>query len=324
MIRIRFASDDRVPVRVVVSPFLNVVVCLLELFLDADQVWNRRWQRLVRDRSAGLDLSPLELMRSSRELPDALAPFPRPPGSSFDDELAGVRATPPETIVADVEAVLEGEADAAARPFLEDPERALAAYCDAIEAFWQRVFLPSWVRMSSLLEREALVLGWALATRGLSATAARLHRRVQHVPGALVLDVDDEREVELGNRIVVLSPLVVGDRRVLWNVDQRETVTLAYQAPGVLTLWEGGQPPVDARLAAVVGRPRARVLSALATPMTFADLTETLELARGSLAPQLARLTEAGLLSRSRVGRHVYYRLSDAGAQLLGLLASDN
>lgn len=115
MIRIGFASDEHVPVRVVVSPFLNVVVCLLELFLDAEQVWNRRWQELVRERARGLDLEPLAFMRSGRELPDALAPLPHPPGATFDEELALVRVTPPPVVRADVQSVYEDEVDPVAR-----------------------------------------------------------------------------------------------------------------------------------------------------------------------------------------------------------------
>jgi DNA-binding transcriptional ArsR family regulator len=322
VIRIVFPSDERVPVRVVVSPFLNAVVGALELFLDVDRVWSRRWQQLVRERSRGLDLGPLDVLRTAPEVPDALAPVPRPPGSSFEEELARVRATPPETVAADVAAAYGGAVDGLARRYLDEPAAALADYCDALALFWSRVFLPSWPRLRSLLEREALVLGWMLTTRGLSSAAARLNRRVHVTSDALALDVPEEREVALGGRVVVLSPLVVGDRRLLWNVDQSESVTLAYKAPGVLALWEGGELPVDARLASVVGRPRARRRSALAPPLTVPDLAETLVLARGSVAPQLTTLAGAGLVTRSRVGRRVYYQLSSAGVELLGLLAS--
>jgi DNA-binding transcriptional ArsR family regulator len=323
VIRVRLGDEDHVAVRVVVSPFLNVVVCLLEFFLDARTVWNRRWQEIVRERVAGLDLTPFAVLRSGRELPDFMAPIPRPPGLTFEAELERVRSASPELVRADVEAVAGDRDDPAVAAFRGDPERALAAYCDALEAFWARVFAPSWTRMLSLLEREVIVLGAALATRGIAAIRTRLHPLVAYEPGLLALDVTDDRELELGDRVIVLSPLVVGDRRILWNVDQPDTVTLAYQAPGVMLLWEGGELPVDRRLAAVVGGARARVLGVLGTPMTLTDLTDTLSLARGSVAPQLSTLTDAGLLTRSRVGRRVYYRLSSAGRELVALLASD-
>jgi DNA-binding transcriptional ArsR family regulator len=91
----------------------------------------------------------------------------------------------------------------------------------------------------------------------------------------------------------------------------------------MLAFWERNELAYSERLAQVVGTPRARILSALSTPMTQKDLTDALHLTNGPVGTQLAALTTAGLLDRARVGQRVFYRLSDRGEQLLVVFGDD-
>jgi hypothetical protein len=177
--------------------------------------------------------------------------------------------------------------------------------------------------MLSLLEREVVLLSRGVALSGISEALPRLHERIRYEPGWLVLDVPLEAEIELGERYLLLVPLAVGESRIVWDEHHPELVLLSYPAPGMLAFWERNELAYSERLAQVVGTPRARILSALSTPMTQKDLTDALHLTNGPVGTQLAALTTAGLLDRARVGQRVFYRLSDRGEQLLVVFGDD-
>jgi len=321
VLTIPLGDTERVPVRVVVSPLLNVVLSVLTLYLDLERLRDRRWRELLERETEGVDRSALSYFALGLPLPDFMAPLPAPPTATFPEELSRLRLAAPARVAGDIAAEFD-HPPAELQPFLERPQDALGAYADALAAFWSRLYAPRWPKMSSLLEREVLVVGRALAGEGVAASLRNRHPMIRLVDDEVHLEVDEARTVDLGGRQLVLCPLVVGENRILWNVDGPDRVVLGYPAPGSLTLWESHASPVDERLASVVGAPRARILQVLTQPMTMTDLTLVLDLSPGSVAPQLLALARAGLLSRTPTGRRVYYALSDPGRALVSSVAA--
>lgn len=78
--------------------------------------------------------------------------------------------------------------------------------------------------------------------------------------------------------------------------------------------------PNDERLASVVGRTRSRVLAAIAEPRTTEEVARSVGAATSTASEHLTALHKMGLVIRSRVGRHVYYELSERGRALLAVL----
>lgn len=82
----------------------------------------------------------------------------------------------------------------------------------------------------------------------------------------------------------------------------------------------GGGPDLD-QLATVVGRARARVLSVLRTPRTTEEVAQELGSATSTISEHLNALAKAGLATRNREQRVVYYELSERGRRLVDLLS---
>lgn len=68
---------------------------------------------------------------------------------------------------------------------------------------------------------------------------------------------------------------------------------------------------------AVLGATRARLLALLETPSTTDQLARSLRLAPGGVSVHLHRLVAAGLASKTRVGREVYYARTIRGDNLV-------
>jgi DNA-binding transcriptional ArsR family regulator len=88
---------------------------------------------------------------------------------------------------------------------------------------------------------------------------------------------------------------------------------LAYPARGIGTLWETGPPPAPRALAALVGQTRAAMLAALAEPSSTTALAGRLSITPGAVSQHLSVLLDAGMVTRSRLGRSVFYRRTRSG-----------
>jgi DNA-binding transcriptional ArsR family regulator len=78
------------------------------------------------------------------------------------------------------------------------------------------------------------------------------------------------------------------------------------------------------QLALLLGPGRARVLTALDTPQTTIELALALGLAASTVSAHLTALAEAGLVSRKRSGRSVFYQLNPRGQKLIALMSSND
>jgi DNA-binding transcriptional ArsR family regulator len=77
------------------------------------------------------------------------------------------------------------------------------------------------------------------------------------------------------------------------------------------------------RLELLLGPGRARILAALHTPQTTLELALALGLAASTVSAHLTALVDAGLLSRERAGRSVYYQHNSRAEALIALMSSD-
>ncbi|MEV4875364.1 ArsR/SmtB family transcription factor [Streptomyces cyaneofuscatus] len=85
-----------------------------------------------------------------------------------------------------------------------------------------------------------------------------------------------------------------------------------------------GPGPSRPRASTLLGRGRASVLRRLGGPLTTAGLADRLGLAPSTVSEHLSVLADAGVVTRHRVGRSVYYQLTDTGRSLLALLAGED
>lgn len=88
-----------------------------------------------------------------------------------------------------------------------------------------------------------------------------------------------------------------------------------YPARGIGSLWEPVESSRD--LTVALGTTRTRLLGLLEVPSTTDRLARTLQLAPVGISAQLHRLVLAGMATKTRVGREVYYARTTRVDQLL-------
>src|SRR5207244_3117610 len=115
-----------------------------------------------------------------------------------------------------------------------------------------------------------------LAHEGAAAAFADLHPDVTFRDAALLIERDYEQQVDLDGRGLLLVPSVFVAPEVWAMVDAPWQPSVIYAPPGVGDL---GAPPAGGRGAALgglLGRRRAEVLTALATPASTLELATRL------------------------------------------------
>ncbi|WP_406059573.1 helix-turn-helix domain-containing protein [Streptomyces sp. NBC_01077] len=251
--------------------------------------------------------------------------LPRPVGTvHVQEELALLRATDPAFVREQAAVCYPGMADAPfLRPYLKDPEAACAALADAYGAYWEGAIEPYWPTMRRLVEDEVLVRARTFATEGIDALFTGLESRARWEPPVLELTKYIEAEYAPGERRLVLVPLVFAEGCRLYSTDDPEVFAVTFQARGAAALREPPEPVAEDRLGLMLGRGRAAVLRELGGPLTTAGLADRLGLAPSTVSEHLSVLAEAGVVTRHRVGRSVYYQLTDTGRSLLALLAGE-
>jgi DNA-binding transcriptional ArsR family regulator len=314
LISYRFGRDDLLRTRFAVSPLFELAASLRALRDPGGHSVHLPWAREARARLAGLDYSLLDALHPSGPYaPDFVAPPPQTPLPVFEEELARVRATPPERVRLEVGWTFVGrEVPALARPLLDDPASALPGLVDLMAEYWARALAPFWDLIRAVLEADIRQRARHLAGGGALELFAGLHPDVRWHDGALLVDRRHEATVELAGRGLQLVPAVFGWPEVGAMFDPPWQPALIYPPRGVGDLWAPVQEDPEA-LADLVGRRRARILAALAAEATTSELARRLAASPAGVSEHLGVLRRAGLVRARREGRAVLYSRTAIG-----------
>ena len=177
-VRYRFGRHDLLRTRFAISPLIELAAATYVVRLPRQFPEHRRWVESVTPGVAALDL---ELLYAASPLgrtawPNFGAPPPVVPHPRIEDELDRLGATDPQIVRSDVLRAYPEGVPHTARPFVQEPETALAGFVDQARALWDAVLAPWWPRMSAFLESEIaararrLVTPWAARPRSLTST----------------------------------------------------------------------------------------------------------------------------------------------------------
>ncbi|MGW4498265.1 ArsR/SmtB family transcription factor [Micromonospora sp. NPDC004336] len=253
--------------------------------------------------------------------PVVVRPLTAATGPALRKELAALRSGA-DPVLAEW---LAGRVPRDGAPAMPDhPSVALHRLADGFGAYWQLALAPFWNRMGVLLDDELLLRAKTLATEGPAALLTRVSAR----HGAQWCRRGDSR-ADRGHTYVM--PLIFHTGAPATLTDDAGNLVIVYQAGGVAALAEAVGDPgevsaphagdgVPCKLGVLIGRGRSTVLKAVGHPNTTAGLADELRLAPSTVSEHLATLTEAGLVSRRRVGRHVLYERNSVGAALVRLM----
>ena len=188
-----FGRDDPARVRFAISPVWETMAALRVLLEPQRRKYHLPWLEAVRPDLERLDLWPL-LVLSPRSgwTPDFLSPGPAGPGTDITDELAQVRATPPEQVAQEVEHSLiqrSGDpAPEAAWRLLDDPLATRTLLADLLEQCWQLLIAPHWPRLRDLLQADMLYRTQMLGDYGLERVLGELHPQARWTGRTLIID----------------------------------------------------------------------------------------------------------------------------------------
>jgi hypothetical protein len=320
MVIFRFTLGDLARTRFAISPIWELTASLRALRHPAFAPTHLPWLRGLDGRLDDLDMRMLlALVPRSGPIPDFITPPPTSPLAAFDEELEVVRATSPETIRTDLRHAFGARVPAPLRPLVDDPGPALDALADAMRAYWERALEPHWPRIRRLLDADVAHRAQRLTEGGPAALFADLHPSVAWRDDAVQVVGHCEGRLDLDGRGLLLVPSALHPIEPASIVNPPWQPTLIYPARGVGLLWEPGERTPEA-LAAIVGRSRAALLTALDAPRSTTDLAGALGLSPGGASQHLTALRAAGLVVGHRDGRTVLYvRTPTADALLDGV-----
>lgn len=331
MIRVRLDESTVARTRIAISP-LNELVAGLYLMLrrPGDVPWPyTQWTGRAREVLATVaETAPLEVYAGlhgathDRPTPDFFTPAPPAPRPALADELALLRGTPEDLMREQFAKHYPEGLPPWLAPYADDPDRALGRLSDALAAFWELAIAPHWPAMRVALDEEVLLRSRTLAADGPGPLLAGLNGKVRWDPPVLsLLGKTVESAIEAVDRRLLLVPLIFAQDVLMVSTDHREIVMVSYQARGAAVLADRPAPgPAVDRLGDLIGPGRAAVLRALAQPATTTGVAAAIGLAPSTVSEHLVALRAAGLVHRSRSGRHVLYGLEPDGVALLGLL----
>lgn len=316
----------RVPANATVQLSVNPLVSLLSTVADSLGGPSQGAPPEVRA-AVRLAVSRPEVLRplfapETVSIPDCLVPFGRPGHMSIAEQFDQLRSARPQTLVAEVELTYLGNPPTVWRPVLAQPDRWRSVYADALEEAWGAV-AQIWTRAQNLLSLETERVGTAVVTNAVDLLLGSLSGRFAYAGGALTLPDRNPTATDLGNRPLVLVPMVSGLRASAFNADLPDLVWIGYPMPAIGSLWErepaaglGGDP-----LGAVIGSVRAVLLRALSAPMNMSDAAALASCSATTMTHHCHYLERAGLIHRRRRQRSVMIHRSPRGDTLVEIFA---
>ena len=235
----------------------------------------------------------------------------------FVDE---IRSADPSEVQESIAAEFGDTAPPAWQNAARQPGRWITAYSDATEAVGGKV-VSLLKRARPLIDREAERAGLATVRDTLPTFLSNLNSRIGFDDGMLTFSHPSPGHYELGDRTLVLVPMVSGDRMLLTNFEEPDTVWIAYPVPGLGDIWSAADPPpaADALASLLGGSIRSVILRRLTSPMTMGALASILDCLPATATFHCDRLERAGLITRTRRGRTIRVSRTTIGESLLDL-----
>jgi DNA-binding transcriptional ArsR family regulator len=319
---------DLAATRFTTSPLVETVKAVQLLGRPAPPSVNLPWVRWARRE---LDRRPLRIPRlwplavtGLPFFPEFLVPAPASRWPSLADGLAQLRGTQAAAVRASLRRVFaDGPWPASARELAERPAESLTAIAAELAECHERLVLPHWDRIRSVLDADIAYRTGVLADGGARALFGDMSTDLRWTGDTLVLSEtggDEETvTVPLAPDGLVIMPSVFNWPDVSVRRSTSTQTTLVYPARGVATVWQAFSPAADGSAPAeLLGAVRARLLDVLRSPATTTTLARQFGVTPSAVSQHLGALHRGGLVERQRSGRSILYATNELGLALLG------
>ena len=325
MIEFRLTADVLGNTRFAFSPLAEVGASLRLLAQPRPAHPHSPWLRQVRPLLDDVDIELLlALVPQSRWAPGFLYPRATGPETSLQAQLEALAAVAAEVLEGDLAKVWEG------RPLPRQVVSLLAAghrapelLAEAIATYWQVAITPWWPRMCGVLEDDVSHRAAMSLRAGLFGLLSDFHSEVTLADDsrAMLIDKPHFADATYRGAALTLVPSVFVWPRLVVSHSEPGAFELTYAARGVGRVWEGMQAsrPEGDRLAALLGRSRATILTLVHIPMSTTQVARSVGQSAGSVNQHLAVLRESGMVTSWRSGRSVLYRQTALGGSLVAV-----
>jgi DNA-binding transcriptional ArsR family regulator len=311
-------QEDLGTVRFAWSPAWETVSAV-RMFIDPrGRPYHESWHAAMAGEAARLHLAPLFAVNPLRgSVPDFLTPPPRVPAPRFSDQLAEIRATPPDQVAEDLRrcrSTLKGNGQGV-DTMLTDPAAARDLLADQVQAAWERLVAPFWPRIQAVLDADVAYRSRQLTGHGLRPMLEGIDARITWGDGTVIVNDGMDLLVELRGRGLVLMPSAYIWPTVAAIVDEPWQPTIVYPARGIADLWQQAAPPPDA-LVRLLGRTRAQLLARLDRPASTGTLAALHGLSPSGTSKHVIAMRGAGLIIGTRHGHEIRYARTRLGTEL--------
>ncbi len=325
MLTIELTPLDLTKIRFGYSPLLELG-CSYRLLHKPEMYGHyRHWVDEAKQALADVELPYLQAL-AGRYVPDFMTPTPLTTMRDIEAEFAQMRQVDAETIRRDIQLLIDlhGE-DEMLLQFMAYPYEMLECLIEDMRLYWSRVLAHHWPRITSALEGDLLYRGRQLALEGTVALLNDISPEVQFENNCLLHaalhkpPIFHKHHRLEGQGLQVVPSMFI--RSFMWQVNPAWQPMVSYRPRGTGLWYEPPKDQNEAALEIALGAGRARVLQALATPLTTGEIAHRLEITAGAASQHLSRLSDAGLTEAHRSGKRVFYRLTRRGEQLLQLFS---
>ncbi|GIE91855.1 ArsR/SmtB family transcription factor [Actinoplanes regularis] len=326
--RIEVGAEDLLRTRFAVSPIFELQNLLRALASPAPgfpETWLARFRSGFDRVRTDPCLTAVLALKTTRSGANFYSPPPRGMGQTIERDLAAIRAWPLVAAREEIDFYLARRRVTAATRSILYADTVLDRLADFLERAWSSVLAPEWPPIRAVCERDVLHRSAELGRAGWAAALAGLGPRVRWRDGGVELAAHRGSFGTLGGAGLLLVPSVTIWPGTAVYGDDPWPKAIVYPVRGVGALFEPSPPVVPDALAALLGRSRAQLLTALGEAASTTHLAAVFGLATGAVGDHLAVLHRAGLVDRARSGRSVLYSRSPLGdAVVHGATADDS
>jgi hypothetical protein len=208
------------------------------------------------------------------------------------------------------------------RAIATDPTKWLRSYAYTSLFCWG-VLEPYWKLAQPMIDREIMRVGVALTRGGVDVLLNSLHSRISYSHGTISVGNGSGSVRCLGNRKLVLVPMVAGANATTVTFDHPEVAFIGYPIPGIIPALSSPTHPAEHTdpLAVLLGLPKSTILRYLGSATSMGILAAAINCTAATAKFHCDRLSDAGLISRTRRGRTVWVSRSSRGDELVALFS---
>ncbi|MFF9567077.1 ArsR/SmtB family transcription factor [Streptomyces sp. NPDC014685] len=330
MLRIHFTSEDLARVTIGYNSSLPVseAVMSLQALRRSSGPRFSAWRHLVGKQLPARASLLGSLVPASGWAPDFLTPGPdhaTPTAGAFD----AIRGTPRRRLKAELHRLSSHHRLPAWAQLLAHGDReALDAVTDTLSAYYDVAVTPFVDHMRAVLDADRAWRVHTTARLGVGALLAGLHPQVRWEEPVLELPGppgQGQVDFHLEGRGLLLSAHIFCGSRPRALLNEVGTPILVYapvwnlQSDSLVAAPPNARPGASKALAILLGRTRAAVLEALASPAGYStkQLAQSLAISPASASEHVTALRDAGLVTSLRQANTVRHTTTALGTKLI-------